>query len=260
MTSLSIVTVLILGLLCPCSADITAPGPPRDVNDLTLEVNELEENLAINQLAILHLLNRDPSDTMCERKSTMESEVQEELRHLREVVEECTTLREDHIKVQEDLRHLREVVEELRDHMKWKNFVDVGKFFHHEGKDFYVNKEQKMNWTDSRKWCQVRGGDLAQPTGDLNAFKQQVLQLILPNVGSASYEGAWIGGSDIASEGQWIWLSGTQLPNNFPWSDNQPNNSRGNEDCLEIYYKTDGTNNFYNDGPCTYPKYFVCEL
>ncbi|KAK4318874.1 hypothetical protein Pmani_010138 [Petrolisthes manimaculis] len=56
----------------------------------------------------------------------------------------------------------------------------AGKLFHHEGKYFYVNREQKLNWTASREWCQDRGGDLAQPTGDLHAFQQQVLQLILP--------------------------------------------------------------------------------
>ncbi|KAK4325471.1 hypothetical protein Pmani_003922 [Petrolisthes manimaculis] len=219
MISSSTVTILILGLLGLCSADITVPGPPRDVNVLIRAVTQLEENLANNQLAILHLLNGDPSDTMYERMSTMESEMQEDLRHLREVVDECTTLREDH--------------------MKLKNFVYPGKFFHHEGKDFYVNKEQKMSWRDSRKWCQVRGSDLAQPTGDFLAFKQQVLQLILPDAKSGGYEGAWMGGSDIASEGRWIWLSGTQLPNNFPWGNNEPNNNRNNEDCLVIRYKTD---------------------
>ncbi|KAK3880429.1 hypothetical protein Pcinc_015032 [Petrolisthes cinctipes] len=177
---------------------------------------------------------------MNERMSTMESEVQEDLMHLREVVEEFTTLREDHIAL--------------------KNFVYVGKFFHHEGKDFYVNREQKMSWTDSRRWCQVRGGDLAQPTGDFIAFMQRVYQLILPHVGSAGHEGVWLGGSDIASEGQWFWLSGTKLPNNFPWNGLQPDNTGGIEDCLEIFYQRDGTNDFYNDQVCTYPSYFVCEL
>ncbi|KAK3892336.1 hypothetical protein Pcinc_003789 [Petrolisthes cinctipes] len=141
MTSSLKVAILILGFLCPCSADITSRGPPSDVNSLTREVNELEENLAVNQLAILHLLNRDPSD-----------------------------------------------------------------------------------------------------------------------VGSASHEAVWMGASDIASEGQWFWLSGTQLPNNFPWDGIQPDNGGGNEDCLEIAYKRDGTNVFYNDHVCTYPRHFVCEL
>ncbi|KAK3886032.1 hypothetical protein Pcinc_009808 [Petrolisthes cinctipes] len=240
MTSSLKVAILILGFLCPCSADITSRGPPSDVNSLTREVNELEENLAVNQLAILHLLNRDPSELNNERMSTMESEVQEELRHLREVVEEFTTLREDLITL--------------------KNFVYVGKFFHHEGKDFYVNREQKLSWTDSRRWCQVRGSDLAQPTGDLISFMQRVHHLVLPYVGSASHEAVWMGASDIASEGQWFWLSGTQLPNNFPWDGIQPDNGGGNEDCLEIAYKRDGTNVFYNDHVCTYPRHFVCEL
>ncbi|KAK4307133.1 hypothetical protein Pmani_021092 [Petrolisthes manimaculis] len=232
------VALLILGLLCPCSADIT----PRHVSNR--EVNELEENLAVNQLAILHLLNKDLSESNYERISPMESEIQEELRdlrlRLREVVEEFTTLTEDLITL--------------------KNFVYVGKFFHHEGKDFYVNKEQKMSWTDSRQWCQDRGGDLAQPTGDLITFKQQVHQFILPYTVWVGHEGVWMGGSDITSEGQWFWLSGTQLPNNFPWDGIQPDNTGGIEDCLEIFYKRDGTTDFYNDQVCTYRSYFVCEL
>ncbi|KAK4322476.1 hypothetical protein Pmani_006816 [Petrolisthes manimaculis] len=232
------VALLILGLLCPCSADITPRDPPCNVN--SREGNELEENLAVNQLAILHLLNRDPSETNYERMSTMESEVQEELRHLREVVEEFTTLTEDLITL--------------------KNFVYVGKFFQHKGKKFYVNREQKLSWTDSRRWCKVRGGDLAQPTGDLMSFMQKVHQLFLPYVGSAVNEALWIGATDIVSEGQWIWLSGTQLPNNFPWEGVQPDNAYGNEDCLEIICQTDGITFSYNDNACTFPRYFVCEL
>ncbi|KAK3891310.1 hypothetical protein Pcinc_004825 [Petrolisthes cinctipes] len=207
MTSSLKVAILILGLLCPCSADIT---------------------------------HRDPSEINNERMSTMESEVQEELRHLREVVEEYTKLREDLITL--------------------KNFVYVGKFFHHEGKDFYMNREQKLSWTDSRRWCQVRGGDLAQPTGDLISFMQQVHQLFLPYVGSARHEGVWMGASDIASEGQWFWLSGTQLPNNFPWDGIEPNSSGGNEDCLEIICRRDGITFSYNDQRCMRLRYFVCEL
>ncbi|KAK4327334.1 hypothetical protein Pmani_002166 [Petrolisthes manimaculis] len=256
------VALLILGLLCPCSADITPRGPPCNVN--SREANELEENLAVNQLAILHLLNKDPSDTMYERMSTMESKVQENLRHLNEVVEECTTLREDHMKVQEDLRLLREVVEEFstlrEDLIALKNFVYVGKFFHHDGKKFYMNRNEKLSWTASRRWCQVRGGDLAQPTGDLTAFLQQVHQLFLPYVGSAAHEGVWLGASDIASEGHFLWVSGTQLPNNFPWRGGQPDNAGGHEDCLEYIYWTHGRTFSYNDFVCRNPRYFVCEL
>lgn len=58
--------------------------------------------------------------------------------------------------------------------------LSSGKVFQHEGQEFYLNTEQKMTWKDSRGWCQGRGGDLAQPQGGWDIFREQVLQLLPP--------------------------------------------------------------------------------
>lgn len=59
-------------------------------------------------------------------------------------------------------------------------FFSSGKVFQHEGQEFYLNTEQKMTWRDARRWCQEKGGDLAQPQGGWDLFREQVLQLLPP--------------------------------------------------------------------------------
>lgn len=83
--------------------------------------------------------------------------------------------------------------------------------------------------------------------------------LLFTDVGSVAHEGVWMGASDIQREGQWLWISGTPLPNSFPWSGGQPDNAGGKEDCLEIFCGADGYAG-YNDHICTYDRYLVCEL
>jgi hypothetical protein len=72
----------------------------------------------------------------------------------------------------------------------------------------------------------------------------------------------WIGGSDIATEGSWVWPDGTLFyqsgaPVNaafVSWSPSEPNNAGQNEDCaiLHVTFK-------WTDNDCSLQHHFVCE-
>ena len=60
---------------------------------------------------------------------------------------------------------------------------------------------------------------------------------------------AWIGISDSASEGDWVFLDGGSVTYTN-WKTNEPNNSGGNEDCVDINLVSSepGT---WNDSNCS---------
>ena len=112
-------------------------------------------------------------------------------------------------------------------------------------------------WAEARAACQVRGGDLAR----IDSLAEN--NIITPLVGLI--DGAWLGGSDVATEMQWVWPDGGGLTYN-KWRTGEPNNGNGNfqEDCMILEGDNDGT---WDDRPCApdplagvpgeYP--YVCE-
>ena len=63
----------------------------------------------------------------------------------------------------------------------------------------------------------------------------------------------WMGGSDVASEGSWVWKDGQAWGLFTSWKTGEPNNL-GNEDCLLMY---DESGN-WNDLSCTATRAYVC--
>jgi hypothetical protein len=108
-------------------------------------------------------------------------------------------------------------------------------------------------------------GYLATITSD--AENQFVFQLInnqdtfwVRDSCGGSNNGPWIGGSDIATEGQWEWITGEAFTYEN-WKPGQPDNAGGGENCLHFWtYFGNPPEPFWNDAPCdgftAYPE--VC--
>jgi hypothetical protein len=67
----------------------------------------------------------------------------------------------------------------------------------------------------------------------------------------------WMGGTDAASEGTWVWS-----PSNTPlsytnWPPGQPDDHGGGEDCLMFNWGS--SPGAWNDGPCTITLKYVCQ-
>lgn len=73
----------------------------------------------------------------------------------------------------------------------------------------------------------------------------------------------WTSGTDLANEGSFFWMS-TGRPITFTnWNAGEPNNfvyeNGEEENCLELWNR-DGKGLKWNDSPCSFETYFVCEV
>ena len=103
-----------------------------------------------------------------------------------------------------------------------------------------------FSWDNANAACLAVGLQLASVH-----FAAQNALLVTAAAGNT----VWIGGTDAASEGTWLWS-----PSNTPlsytnWYANEPNggNYLGGEDCLVGNY-----GGKWNDAPCTWKYKYVC--
>uniref|UniRef100_A0A3Q2U6V3 Galactose-specific lectin nattectin-like n=1 Tax=Fundulus heteroclitus TaxID=8078 RepID=A0A3Q2U6V3_FUNHE len=117
------------------------------------------------------------------------------------------------------------------------------------GSRCFIFHYQARTWSDAEKFCIAIGGNLASiHSSDENTF---ISEMIKRETGST--RDTWIGGYDAVTEKTWLWSDGSsfQFVN---WYNNQPDNYRGTQHCLEINYGGD----YWNDMPCTSSMPFVC--
>jgi len=105
-----------------------------------------------------------------------------------------------------------------------------------------------QTWADARAQCQERGGELASITSEDEglAFQRATLGL--------QWASWWLGLSDQEAEGTFVWADGE--PVTFaPWSDGEPNDSGGREDCAQVV----PWSGRWNDLDCARTLPFVCQ-
>ena len=117
----------------------------------------------------------------------------------------------------------------------------------------YTLMDQALSWSDASAACLAAGQHLAS----VHSAAENALLLT-----AAAGNNVWIGGTDAASEGTWVWSpSGTPL-SYTNWHSGQPDDYRGNEDCLEFNWGPSGTSGTgkWNDADCSaYKRKYVCE-
>lgn len=130
---------------------------------------------------------------------------------------------------------------------------------------FYLSCRSPRNWIDARNFCLAQGFYLAT----VNSAAEDAW--LDGDVRHGSGGGVWVGGSDLAQEGQWRWTENeevfTSCPGHQPsscspangyynqWHGGEPNNW-ANEDCLEL--REIGPNR-WNDLQCHNHRPFICE-
>ncbi|XP_072925645.1 uncharacterized protein [Hemitrygon akajei] len=112
-------------------------------------------------------------------------------------------------------------------------------------KSCYQFSSGTQTWTEAQRHCASVDSHLVVIN---NAEEQDFLRRTLQNR-------HWIGLSDVASEGDWRWVDGTDYSSSSTyWSEGEPNNEGEGEDCAEIF-----DNGEWNDLPCDNRRGWICE-
>jgi len=125
-------------------------------------------------------------------------------------------------------------------------------------KSYYIGIFFKANWARSAQYCRYHGMHLASID---SAQDQKQLEDHIESIG-LGHEHFWTSGTDQGEEGKFVWLS-TGRPLGWEnWNAGEPNNYEyeggEREHCLELWNR-DGKGLKWNDSPCSFETYFICE-
>ncbi|XP_065361249.1 nucleomorphin [Calliphora vicina] len=126
-------------------------------------------------------------------------------------------------------------------------------------KRYYLGIFFKANWFKATQYCRYHGMHLASISSQ---EENDRLEKHIRDFG-LGHEHFWTSGTDLADEGNFFWMS-TGRPITFTnWNAGEPNNFRyengEEENCLELWNR-DGKGLKWNDSPCSFETYFVCEV
>jgi hypothetical protein len=125
----------------------------------------------------------------------------------------------------------------------------------------YLLCKAYLTWTAAETQCQASGMHLARINDA--AENQWIVDTLegtpLPVDSGPSW--IWVGGTDAATEGSWLWPDGILFYQSGPigglytnWLNSEPNNGRGGENCL-----ADRVSYRWTDLACTELHYSCCE-
>ncbi|XP_065683392.1 uncharacterized protein LOC100215503 isoform X1 [Hydra vulgaris] len=115
---------------------------------------------------------------------------------------------------------------------------------------YEIVNDSPKSWSDARSDCLRRFGDLL-------IIDSKDEQSFITNLISSSDGSYWIGLSDSYKEGEFFWVNRDKLNNTISfWRANEPSNSFGNEDCVEMISQDSG---LWNDNHCTTLFNYICE-
>ncbi|CAL4130828.1 unnamed protein product, partial [Meganyctiphanes norvegica] len=116
----------------------------------------------------------------------------------------------------------------------------------------YLETTSTATWHHARTQCKRRGGDLVVPH-NLYLLQSHILEQ-RPAQRSLEF---WLGGSDIANENGWEWISGALMDMTNGWNPGEPNEDRGGEDCVMLLDKDYPP---LNDARCQKDSlHYICE-
>lgn len=126
-------------------------------------------------------------------------------------------------------------------------------------KKYYLGIFFKANWYKAEQYCRFHGMHLASINRE---DEQKDLEEHIESFGMG-HEHFWTSGTDQAEEGKFFWMSTGKPVTYENWNAGEPNNFRyenGEEEhCLELWNR-DGKGLRWNDTPCSFETFFVCEV
>lgn len=126
-------------------------------------------------------------------------------------------------------------------------------------KRYYLGIFFKANWFKATQYCRYHGMHLASISSQ---DENNRLEKYISDFG-LGHEHFWTSGTDLADEGNFFWMANGRPITFTNWNAGEPNNFRyengEEENCMELWNR-DGKGLKWNDSPCSFETYFVCEV
>ncbi|XP_068950842.1 P-selectin [Petaurus breviceps papuanus] len=116
---------------------------------------------------------------------------------------------------------------------------------------YHYSNLKSYSWNASRRFCQAYYTDLVAIQ---NQNEIAYLNEFLPYYP----EYYWIGIRKINNVWTWVGTNKTLTKESENWAENEPNNKRNDQDCVEIYIKRTSSPGKWNDEPCMKRKRALC--
>jgi hypothetical protein len=117
------------------------------------------------------------------------------------------------------------------------------------GHCYRLIRSPSRTWAESQLACQTLGAHLAIIT---SADEQAVVAGLQDGTEVST---AWMGGSDQAAEGAWVWVDGSAF-SYTNWNSGEPNDYGDGEDCAAVRFSLGGE---WDDRSCSGTLSFICE-
>ncbi|XP_005754942.1 hepatic lectin-like [Pundamilia nyererei] len=125
----------------------------------------------------------------------------------------------------------------------------------HGGKCYYFSTN-KSSWTKSRDDCIAKGGDLVKID---SREEQEFLWKKVRRIMKDHEDKFWIGLTDLAEQGRWLWVDGSPLNESLSyWNYTEPDNW-GEDDCVMMGEKSHGYLKSWSDTFCEVSRRSICE-
>ncbi|CAC5382633.1 unnamed protein product [Mytilus coruscus] len=122
----------------------------------------------------------------------------------------------------------------------------------------YLYSSSRKTWTSAEDTCEQFGGHLVViEDNDEDSFIESFLKMSTTKAHDWSFNYTWVGASDLAKEGDWLWVTGSPVGIYTNWRGPGPNNAHHGshtEDCMDWSFGG------WNDNDCASHLNFVCEI
>ncbi|VDI18002.1 low affinity immunoglobulin epsilon Fc receptor [Mytilus galloprovincialis] len=124
------------------------------------------------------------------------------------------------------------------------------------------DSSSRNTWTTAEDTCEHFGGHLVviednDEDSFIRMFIERSLKLSNYDVNERIFHYTWIGASDLAKEGNWLWVTSKPVGMYTNWRGLGPNNAHHGshtEDCMDWSFGG------WNDNDCATNLNFVCEI
>ena len=111
----------------------------------------------------------------------------------------------------------------------------------------------RLTWTQAQQRCHQHGANL------ISIHSEEEQNFVVGHANKSWFSASmWIGLNDRNLEGGYVWSDGSpvQFTN---WDSREPNDMKGQEDCVELNLDTKTTNK-WNDERCGMLRSFGCKI